>query len=192
VQSVGETSLPSRSVTVTVVSKTYRRTRDNRALSTQAAVPYLADRVDICHLLDCRWSVGIEPSTTCSFGQSLSGCATNRCRNDVVVTASLRVFMLREFDDDCTNFREAVVWLGVSWSAWGDPDTFAAAFEKPTTSVSRCLRQSHCFAEHLLAGHCLEGCLVSQTSMSDRRGNRSDRLAHPDCARRRTTPASFG
>jgi hypothetical protein len=35
-QSVGETSLPSRSVTATVVSKTYRRTRDNRALSTQA------------------------------------------------------------------------------------------------------------------------------------------------------------
>ena len=138
------------------------------------------------------WSVGIEPSTTCSFGQGLSGCATNRCRNDVVVTASLRVFMLREFDDDCTNFQEAAVWLGVSWSAWGDPDTFAAAFEKPTTSVSRCLRQSHCFAEHLLAGHCLEGCLVSQTSMSDRRGNRSDRLAHPDCARRRTTTASFG
>jgi hypothetical protein len=35
-QSVRETSLPSRSVTATVVSKTYRRTRDTRALSTQA------------------------------------------------------------------------------------------------------------------------------------------------------------
>jgi hypothetical protein len=34
-QSVGETSLPSRSVTAMVMSKTYRRTRDNRALSTQ-------------------------------------------------------------------------------------------------------------------------------------------------------------
>jgi hypothetical protein len=32
-QSVGGTSLLSRSVTVTVVSKTYRRTRDKRALS---------------------------------------------------------------------------------------------------------------------------------------------------------------
>jgi hypothetical protein len=32
-QSVGGTCLLSRSVTATVVSKTYRRTRDNRALS---------------------------------------------------------------------------------------------------------------------------------------------------------------
>jgi hypothetical protein len=41
-QSVGKTCLPSRSVTATVMSKTYRRTGDNRALSTQFGAPVAA------------------------------------------------------------------------------------------------------------------------------------------------------
>ena len=97
-QSVGGTSLLSRSVTATVVSKTYRRTRDNRALSTQAAVPYLRDRVDICHLLDCRWSDGIRAVRDLLFWSKpervRDESLPQRCRRDRLAT---RVLCSREF-----------------------------------------------------------------------------------------------